>query len=47
VRVRGSYDDLPIAEILAAFDAEYPGIFDRIAGARAAADERFAAGEAR
>lgn len=47
VRVRGSYDDLPIEEILAAFDSEYPGIFDRIAAARAATDERFAGGEAR
>lgn len=47
VRVRGSYDDLPIEEILAAFDAEYPGVFDRIAAARASTDERFAGGEPR
>lgn len=46
VRQRGHFDDLPFDEIIAAFDVEYPGVFDRAAAARKTIDEKFAGGSA-
>ncbi len=41
VRARGRFADLPLAEILAEFTREYPGLEERIEAARAERDERF------